>query len=418
MTDIVTFFAALTFSAAQSSSAYIGPSTQPLSEGTAGIRGRVLDALSTQPVAGLEVLVFEVDGAGGPVLGPLPRAALTHTDADGRFSVINIGAGSYKIRVNGKTHLPACLGSSREPSEPCDRIQLNPNQIQRDIVISARPAGIVRGRILDDNGRPAAGASVSAMCMGTESCLTEDAKSDSQGRFEIGGIPPGDVALSADFPVGKGSVERAYYPGVWEIDAALPIAVSSGQPVTVDFRLPKVVIGAITARVFGPPGFRLDRFELSQSDRAMQALEGPAARVENLRAGRYLVGSLGNTQYAGFKSVDVSDGDVDLPVTLEEAGVINGRIITEQGGVPPLENWNISAWWWLDDDVVGAVLVEVAKDGHFTFGNIFGDRTFRLFPAKGWRVVSIRANGQDVTDNLLHVASGARIQMTITVGRQ
>ena len=56
--------------------------------------------------------------------------------------------------------------------------------------------------------------------------------------------------------------------------------------------------------------------------------------------------------------------------------------------------------------------------GAFFFGNIFGDRIFKVGLAKGWRVVSIRADGKDVTDDVLYVAPGSRTQLTITVGRQ
>lgn len=405
-------------SAAQSS--YLGDYALPLREGTAAIHGRVLDAMSEKPIADLEVLLFEVDAEGVRGPGPRPRSAVTHTDAAGRFSVSKISAGSYQIRVTGKAHLPICFGGSREAPERCQRIHVDDDEIHRDAIIFARPAAIIRGRVLDHDGRPTPGAFVDAMCMSTERCL-ERTKSDADGRFEIGGIPPGDVTVSAEFLAGNGGDVRAYYPGVWEIDEALPIALIAGQPVTIDFRLPKVVMGSISARVLGPEGYQLDWFELSQPGKFMQTLDGAAVKVDNLREGRYLLetrGSADGKQYFGFKQVDVSDGDTEVFIQLEEAGVINGRIITEQGGVPLLDGGGISAWWLLDDDVVGAVRVDVSADGAFSFGNIFGDRIFKVGLAAGWHVVSIRADGKDVTDDVLHVAPGSRTQVTITVGRQ
>ncbi|MDP3717527.1 MAG: carboxypeptidase-like regulatory domain-containing protein [Acidobacteriota bacterium] len=417
MIGVIVSIAQLLCSGAQSS--YLGCDTLPLREGTAGIHGGVLDALSANPIADLEVLLFEVDAGGVRGPGPRPRSAVTRTDAAGRFSVSQIGAGSYRVRVTGKTHQPICFGGSREEPERCEGIPVDDNQIC-DVVIFARPAAIIRGRIIGHDGRPMPDASVSTMCLGPEQCL-EHTKSDADGRFEIGGIPPGEVALSADFPAGTGGAERAYYPGVWEIDETQPIAVIAGQPVNIDFRLPRAVMGSISARVVGPEGYRLDRFELSQSDQSMQALDGPVVRVDNLREGRYLLHALGSAdgkQYAGFKQVDVSEGPVEVFIQLEAAGLINGRIIAEEVGVPLLDGSGISAWWLLDDDVVGAVRVDVSADGSFYFGNIFGERIFKVGLAKGWRVVSIRADGKDVTDDVLHVAPGSRTQLTITVGRQ
>lgn len=418
MIGVITSIAALMFSAAQSS--YLGDYTLPLREGTAEIHGRVLDALSENPIADLEVLLFEVDAGGVRGPGPRPRSAVTHTDAAGRFSVSKISAGSYQIRVTGKTHLPICFGGSREAPERCERIHVDDDQIQRDVVIRARPAAIIRGRVVDHDGRAVPGATLNTMFLGTEPHLGY-ATSDAEGRFEIGGIPPGDVVLSAEFIVTNGGDSRAYYPGVWEIDEALPIALVARQPLNVELHLPKVVMGSISARVIGPEGYQLDRFELSQSDKSMEALDGPVARVDNLREGRYLLHALGSAdgkQYAGFKQVDVSDGDTEVFIQLEEAGVINGRIIAEHGGIPPLKGAGVSAWWLLDDDVVGAVRVDVSADGVFSFDNVFGDRIFKVGLAPGWRVVNIHANGKDVTDDVLHVAPGSRTQVTITVGRQ
>jgi hypothetical protein len=414
--DVITLFMALQLSAAQS--AYIGTHTLPLRDGTSEIHGRVLDAASHSPIAGLDVHIIEVD-AGGRGPAAVPRNAGTRTDAAGRFAVTGIGAGAYHIRVTGITHLPSCIGTSRERSERCERVHVDHDQVQREVVIYARPAASIRGRIFDHDRRPKASVSLSAMCSGPELCL-EHAKSDAAGRFEIGSIPPGDVVLLAEFDDIHGGGSRVYYPGVWKIEDALPVALYAGRPVDIDFRLPKAVMGSISARVVGPEGFQLDRFELSESSGSMRALDRAAVTIDNLREGRYVLharASAGGKQYAGFKRVDVADGDVEVFIQLEEAGVINGRIIAEDGSIPPLERGGVSAWWWIDDDVVGAVHADFAPNGVFTFDNVFGDRTFKFGLAPGWRVVSIRADGKEVTD-VLHIAPGSRTQLTITVGRQ
>jgi hypothetical protein len=115
--------------------------------------------------------------------------------------------------------------------------------------------------------------------------------------------------------------------------------------------------------------YQLDRFELSQSDGSMRAWTALRPKIDNLREGRYLLearGTAARKQYTGFKQVDVSDGDTRVFIQLEEAGVINGRIIAERGGNPPLDNGGISAWWLLDDVVVGAVRVaEQAIGGEY-----------------------------------------------------
>jgi hypothetical protein len=63
------------------------------------------------------------------------------------------------------------------------------------------------------------------------------------------------------------------------------------------------------------------------------------------------------------------------------------------------------------------VLGDVSRDGVFAFTNLLGDRTFRIFLAPGWRIVKVSADGKDVTDDVVHVGPGSRVQVTITVGR-
>src|SRR5262245_29258124 len=149
---------------------YLGCNTLPLREGTSEIHGRVLDDLSGKPIADLEVLAFEVDAGGVRGAGPRPRSAVTRTDAAGRFSVSKISAGTYQVRVTGKAHLPICFGGSREAPERCERIEVA-DGLQREVVMVARPAAAIRGRVIDHDGRAISGASMSAMCSGTESCL-------------------------------------------------------------------------------------------------------------------------------------------------------------------------------------------------------------------------------------------------------
>src|SRR5262245_36530401 len=77
------------------------PVPPPLLPGSAAVQGRVLDAVTDAPVAGLEVRLIENDAAGAVRRGPrdLPRTATTRTDSRGVFSFTKVGAGTYGIMV-------------------------------------------------------------------------------------------------------------------------------------------------------------------------------------------------------------------------------------------------------------------------------------------------------------------------------
>lgn len=136
------------------------------------IRGVVVDARD-RPVVGATVYI-EADGSDPEF-----------TEADGAFAFVGLAPGSYDVR-SLEVRASAVIG----PDAPVATVRLAvPGE-----------AGSIGGRIIYDDGTPAAWAAVRA-------CYVATAMADGDGRFVIDGLPPGTCRLRV-FTAGGESVER------------------------------------------------------------------------------------------------------------------------------------------------------------------------------------------------------------------
>ncbi len=132
---------------------------------------------------------------------------------------------------------PATGWVSVKVPEGVDRFSVDPIE-----VVHAAPP--IRGVVLDESGRPVAGASVRGgweMTEGTRGGVyVDEATTDADGRFALEAIAP-DVAVK----VSARSREAA---------TAEPIAARAGQAEALTLRLVRSATSAIGGRVLGPGG--------------------------------------------------------------------------------------------------------------------------------------------------------------------
>ena len=110
------------------------------------LAGRVLD-LGGQPVPGALVAASKEGGMFGG--GGAKREALS--DAEGRFEILGLEAGSYRPTAK--------LDGWRDARSDGD-VTLNPNEALSDIAITMDPGLVVLGRVLLPDGAPAVGAEI------------------------------------------------------------------------------------------------------------------------------------------------------------------------------------------------------------------------------------------------------------------
>jgi hypothetical protein len=404
----------------------------PLRTGTSTISGRVIDAVTDKPVADAEVQLIDFEittERTASSIRRLNRTGIARTDVEGTFSFENIASGSYRIFVTSKTHLPACLGSSRQLSGPCNPIEIDEGKEYRDADVFARPAAIIKGRVVDHEGVAIPLASARVTWSGRDERFGLSAQVI-DGHFEIGGLEPGTVTLSVEMPGKRGEgMVRAYYPGTLKPDDALPLSIDVGPPTEVEIRVPRIMMGSLNAHVSGPEGFRLDKLTLTRPDAKMllplTREDDGVAHVINLREGRYVIearGTLDGRALAAFATADIADGATEISIELVDAGIARGRVVAERGGLPPLSGVRVAAVWMQDGlevDPMRSDEIVVGSDGAFSFNGLFGTRVFQVSGLDGgWQVASIRAGRTEIGSQPFEVAGGSRTELTITVERR
>lgn len=397
------------------------PPLPPLLPGTSSIAGRVVDA-ADKPLEGAEVVIEVKPVPLPPGSRPVRRVAKTLTDRDGLFEFREIAAGTYLVFATHRHHLPAtCVGMTT-----CGEVEVAAGESRRDFHVQMRPAGIVTGRLIDFEGRPVAGAGVMAWFEGGHQPTGRPGISDADGRFEINGMRPGSSVIAAEVR-GQSGVTRVYYPGVVNLDEAQQFTIEPGNPLEIEIRIPEITEAAITANVSGPDGSRLDTLTLLRPQTRMRlplSTHDSVVTAINLRQGRYVIEALATAdqeRLAAFAVVELQSIDVEVPLHLQPAGKVSGKIVLERGGLPPVQGVRVAAVWTSDgvDVKPSPDETSVGPDGAFGFPGLFGHRDFRVIGLPDtWQVTAIRAGRSDITATGLDIESGSTTELTIVVARR
>lgn len=222
-----------------------------LPQNSGSIEGTVVLASSGKAVTSAELELTQIEG--GRVV-----ARKAEVDSQGRFSFKNLPAGNgYQLVVRG-SGLRATAYGQRSSSDPWKPINLGPGQRLTDIQITAQAISRMSGRVLDDSGKPLAGARVFAMVplyVGGRRQLQSrwDTSTGMRGDFRFGDLDPGayyirvepqndsevsvlfkspavfdQIITRAPFSKEPEGYPTVYYPGT-SIESATAISLTDGQ---------------------------------------------------------------------------------------------------------------------------------------------------------------------------------------------
>jgi hypothetical protein len=391
----------------------------PIAPGTSAIRGQVLDSLTNAPVAGCSV---SVAGAGG-VLSMV-------TDLAGAYEVTDVAAGTYSLLVQCRSHLAPCRGVDLNRCQ----VDVVRDQERDDVDFHVVPGAIARGQVMTFDGRPVTRASVrlGRGMAGEPTYVVKPATTDTEGRFELINLPPGEWRLEVEIPPVPGGLRPpiVYYPGGLSWEEALGVQLVAGK---VTDRLTIVVprINENILTVVVPPA------DATISDLAVSVLrQSPLAvrqvvlnsegvgTIKGVLPGRYFVAARAassDKRWAGFEVVDFVEDRHEARLQLVPTGSITGRIIVDSGAVPSLEGVMVVASWVHDGEEVNPLAldeVKAAPDGSFRADNLFGTRKLQLRGlGVGWEVAAVRQGRTDVTGGIVVVPDTA-IEATIVLRRR
>jgi protocatechuate 3,4-dioxygenase beta subunit len=397
------------------------------------VRGRITAAATSQPLHRVRVTL------NGPAQNP-PTGV---TDAEGRFEITTVPAGSYSVTASRAGYLTIQYGQ-RRPREAGRTLEIKEGEIVERIDIALFRGAVLAGRITDELGEPVAGVRLEAMdfryVRGRRMLIQAGiATSNDIGQFRISGMEPGTYHLRAsttEMWTGDNdsnetfAYAQTYYPGVSTSDNAQSVTLAVGQEVSsLDFPLSvgrAVKVSGVVTDAGGNP-LASQRVSLERVTRTVggalfssggpgggAATSGPdgSFEVRNLSPGEYMLTS-GNFQAENVRmSIIVADADVtNLQLTPRRGGIVSGQIVTDEATPPPFATSSIRLTPIRTDlalQIPGGSGEQVVRpDWSFRIANIDGPHLIRAatLPSE-WMLKAVLLGDKDVTDSPLDIQRG------------
>lgn len=323
------------------------------------------------------------------------------TDQSGRFAFTNVPPGSYRLVVERSGYARQEFGQ-RALGRRGVALNLSSGQRMTDLLFRLIPAGVITGRVYDENGEPVVGVVVSVLRrVYREGQLAfeggESDRTDDRGEYRIFNLMPGKYVVSAT-PMGgmagfgvrrRGGGEPGeetyvptYYPGLVDPNAAVPLEVTPGQELTsIDFTLVPQRTVRVRGRVMGAGSGR-GPTQVVLVPRSTRAFSRGRTREESVESdgtfeiagvapGAYVLAAMQHEEDATFYArevLDVGNSDVDgITLALMPNGTASGKVVVE-GGVPPEGRMIVSLR--AEDPLSRGGNARVQADGSFQIRNV------------------------------------------------
>ncbi len=390
----------------------------PSTPGTATLRGHIV-RVDGPPIAHAEVRLVSADQPG--------NARVTLTDESGGYDFATLPAGMYTVTATKTGFVSREFGQQRasEPGKPID-IKAGETRERVDIVLPRH--GAITGRIVDENGEPLEGITVSVKeirsaggrnRLATVSGVTAR-QTNELGRYRVYGLQPGDYVISAEIvQAGSDDVRgypMTYFPGTINPDQAQRIQVGWSDEVSnIDFALAPVRTARITGRTVTSTGELFQAgVQMRPSWRSTGATaEAVGARAQpdggfefvNVTPGEYVIQAFKGVEI-GWQLVTVGGSDITgVTVTTMPGSTVTGRVVFESGEPPATRTLEILPAPADPDQTpfFGAPsAADIHDDWTFEMTDVIGPARLRVSrsPA-GWALSRLIVNGLDATDAVL-----------------
>ncbi len=399
------------------------PAREIVPKATASIRGHVTRD-DGRPLARALVQLVNDD------TGTRPLVAAT-TDEAGAYKLDRLLPGRYRVSA-WKAGYAVLEFNQRRPFERGDVIFLDAGEQRDRVDLALVRHGAVEGRIVDENGDPVDGVSVTALQIrfkdGRRRLVAPPGvvprRTNELGRYRVYGLPPGDYFISAD--IDKAGTEDlpgyaiAYFPGTLAPGEARAVRVGLADDVTnVDFPLVPIGTARITGTTVTSAGEPFQGGIQMRPSRRSGAIAGdevgartlPDGSFEfpNVPPGEYVLFAFRNVETA-WTYVTVDGRDVTgVAIQTLPGSTIIGRVTFEGPDIPApqdVELTPVPADPDLTSFVGGPDRADIHDDWTFEIAHVSGPRRLRVLrPPSGWSLKTILLNGSDVTDAVLSLGT-------------
>lgn len=377
------------------------------------------------------------------------RSAMT--DAEGRYRITDLPAGSYMVSANKGGYVPTQYGQTT-PNMPGKTVTLADGQRLESVDIGLYRGGVITGFVSDEFGEPIADARVQVLrlrWMNGQRRPMPAGRGDTtndRGEFRIWGLTPGEYFVAAtagdrgwfdDESGDRSGYTPTYFPGSAAIDEAQRVSVAAGQESAgVSFALTLTRTVRISGTAMGSDG------------RPMT--EGMVMVIPRSGGGFMMGGSGGRISDGSFTISGVAPGEYTLQArTMDRGGSPEGDIASASITVAGEDISNLVLVATKGVRMTGRVSFEASPPPEtfrklrvllpptdFTFGpmgmrqgNVTAQGTFEvegLQPGRrrvvlenlpsGWGIKAVRIGGVDVADVGVEIGkddvTGVEIQMT------
>jgi hypothetical protein len=406
--------------------------------GTGVIRGRVIAADTRVPIRRAIVAIY-----GGTT------SQAIYSDALGRYEVRNLAPGSYWVRAEPNWYQGQFLPSVIPPSPSGDgppRFAVADGQIVEAGDLLLPRAGVIVGRVVDENGDPVGNIRVGALradSRGVDSYQSQN--SDEFGRYRLFHLTPGEYVIvvtpssGGDFlPLGRGQslgFVETYYPGTYSRAEARRVRVRAGQETAAgDFQITR-------ARMLNVKGIVLDSHGTPPASRTMIALnrkDGTGGRSTGVDAqGRFFFQSQqpgayqvtartqdesgeNTLEYAGA-TLTLVDMDLDdVVVSMKPTVSLAGRVVFETAPAPAMTADALTIGAQMKDrsmpSEVAVRPAAVAADLTFTLRRLAGELIVRPNGPNNWVLKAVLLGNRDITDvpTEFRAEDSGRLQVVLT----
>lgn len=194
------------------------------------------------------------------------------TDSRGHFIFTSLPPGAYEVHASKAGYVRE--GYRLESGAAKETLELKPGEKLDRIQFRLSRAGVIVGRVTDENGEAIAGAQMEALASGSRNGdwiqMVEGkfAMTNDLGEYRIYNLPPGNYYDSATdsgsrefmnlpkvtFVFGPSNYPTLYYPGVTRGGEAQKVRVKAGEEIRVDLSLRPEKLLTVSGWVLDPKG--------------------------------------------------------------------------------------------------------------------------------------------------------------------
>ncbi len=382
------------------------------------LSGAVVDSVTGKGLGKVGLLLEPVESS-GPV-------AAAETDAEGRFSMVELAPGRYRLRSHRSGYLDTEYGS-RGNGANGSVLDLAAGQDMR-IEHKVVPAGVIAGMVRDADGEPLEGVHISVgrrtyeygrpRIEGYNSTDTDD-----QGRYRVGKLPPGRYYVAAEPPArGWNRVDRSptsgqtvtaavmtFYPGALDTTGATPVTVRAGARIEgIDIAMLRRRVYRVAGRLVNPPAEKPALILWSLADAGMRDFQLRTTtknadgdfEFRGIAPGAYRL-----TAGPSATAIEVTGDIEDLRVEFRPGAEIRGRFVFE-GDKPRTQR---AVHVFITTDGRSGPFPDMQPDHSFTATRVAADlyqvRVSQAEPRRFY-VKSIRRGESDALSDGLKVDGG------------